>query len=477
MGIALINEHFQIRRVNQELQKTLNHHPGCVPGADIRKLFATSSQDDFYRLIFNLPEEESASVSPVLIVDGEQQQIFCRLMARRIDMEDGNYVVLFEDISKEIETRQELEYNRQILEKVGTHVWDVVGFAGQDLRFRWISPSVRQYGYEPHEVVGKSIFSYVHPDDLPAIVQATQEAIKNGQPGIAEYRLIKKDGQAVWVETSGNLAYDAHGNISSAVFVTRSIEERKKMEKMLQQQNQELAALNATKDKVFSIIAHDLRSPFSGLLGLTELLVGIDQVNEASEIPKLASAVHQSALRAFNSLNDLLDWARLQRQSIVPKPEQFEAKAVYEQLHKQFEQNLRDKNLTFHMAFSQDLKIFTDPVLLERILWNLLSNAIKFSEKNKAITLRIETENPDRYILSIEDQGIGIPNDMLPELFELSERKQRKGTNNEHSAGLGLIIVKDLVKLLGGSIEVRSEEGKGSTFSLWLPGKNQVPES
>lgn len=129
------------------------------------------------------------------------------------------------------------------------------------------------------DLIGKSVFELIHPDDLNQIEQKIKIAFQNLQADKSEYRHRTKNGNYIWAETTGNFVIDSSGNITSLVFVTRPIEERKQYEQQLNQHIDELARLNSTKDKLFSIIAHDLRSPFSGILGLSEQLVEMEMLN------------------------------------------------------------------------------------------------------------------------------------------------------------------------------------------------------
>lgn len=242
----------------------------------------------------------------------------------------------------------------------------------------------------------------------------------------------------------------------------------KKKETELRNQISELKKKNEEKDKFISIIAHDLRSPFNGFLGLTQVLV--EDFNEltSEEIKKIAESLNKSAISTFDLIQNLLNWSMSQNglqvveQVLLPL-----FSRVEKSLHILFE-IANKKGIEICINISKGTLVKADKNMLESVLRNLLSNAIKFTPSGGRVTISANEINNNFVEISIKDSGIGIPKSLLENLFSISENTRRKGTNNEHSTGLGLILCKEFVAKNGGKIWVESEEGKGSTFFFTL---------
>ena len=240
----------------------------------------------------------------------------------------------------------------------------------------------------------------------------------------------------------------------------------------LQLSEKSLTELNANKDKFFSIIAHDLRSPFTGLLGFTELLIG--NINEftTEELSETINQFHSNLTNLFTLLKNLLEWAQVQQNNISFNPAEI---------------NLSQKinfsiNLISSLADKKEIKVLTnipnnhvviaDEPMLNSILSNLLSNAIKFTKHGGTITVTSKTINNNLLEVSITDNGIGMSQTLVNNLFKINEKVGRTGTEGEQSTGIGLILCKELVEKNGGAIKVISQENIGSTFIFSLPSKS-----
>lgn len=237
----------------------------------------------------------------------------------------------------------------------------------------------------------------------------------------------------------------------------------------LELQNEELLKINAEKDKFFSIIAHDLRNPFNGFLGLTELLAdGLSHMT-LEEVQKTAVLMRNSAANLFRLLGSLLEWSRLHgglatinASSILLMPEISEIIVLVQE-------NADKKEITISYDVPEDIKVFADVNMLEVIIRNLVTNAIKFTHKGGNVIVTAKSL-PDMSVeIAISDTGIGMSKNMMDNLFRLDINTSRKGTEGEYSTGLGLVISKDLVEKHGGKLWVESDEGKGCTFRFSLP--------
>ncbi|GEM_PF-3538412 len=236
----------------------------------------------------------------------------------------------------------------------------------------------------------------------------------------------------------------------------------------LKQQARELQDLNRNKDRFFSIIAHDLRSPFTALLGLSQMLaVSIDEF-EKDEIAEIASSLNNSATNIYKLIENLLNWARIQLGSFSVVPRRFELFPPVSNTLDVLNEPAKQKNIKLINRIKKNVFVYADENSVQMIVRNLTNNAIKFTPENGEIRVS-GAKYGDFYRITVADNGIGMPKSILDNLFDIGKKVSRSGTNNEPGTGLGLILVKELVEKNGGTIKVKSEEGKGSKFIFTLP--------
>jgi signal transduction histidine kinase len=244
--------------------------------------------------------------------------------------------------------------------------------------------------------------------------------------------------------------------------------ERIKAQNELELSEKELRILNASKDKFFSIIAHDLKAPFNSLLGFSEVLINKIQKNDFDQVKKFAHLIHTVSKQSYALLNNLLDWSLSRTDGMKFNPMKINLNELLNANIKYFKSIVQDKKITIDSTIKNDIEIFADRNMLNTILRNLVSNAIKYTPQDGVITISACTSN-NELIISIMDTGIGIEAEIIKKLFKIEESVSTKGLNNENGTGLGLLLCKDFVEKHKGKIWVESEVGKGSTFSFTLP--------
>lgn len=233
---------------------------------------------------------------------------------------------------------------------------------------------------------------------------------------------------------------------------------------------EELKELNATKDKFFSIIAHDLKSPFSTLLSISKILVDKSDVLDLENLKKLAKLIHSTSENTFNLLDNLLRWANSQTGAIKFKPVCSNMKDVVEENIKGAQDLADKKQITIRNKIG-DVLIEIDRQMIDTILRNFLSNAVKFTNQGGLIELGYKELDNKIYEFYVKDNGVGIPKEMLANLFRIDKAISTEGTEGESGTGLGLILSKELIEKHKGTIRVESALDKGSTFFFSLPQK------
>ncbi len=251
--------------------------------------------------------------------------------------------------------------------------------------------------------------------------------------------------------------------------LVEDITERKRAEAIIEQTNQELIKLNSEKDKFFSIIAHDLRSPFQGFLSLTEMMADSGEAISQADLVEYSKNLNKAAQNLYKLLENLLAWSQVKNGTIDFAPQYLNLSTIVSQNIDTFTQRAKQKGITIIEEIDHEQKVFADDKMIGSILRNLLSNAVKFTIKDGLVTLKAKMRSNDMIEISMEDTGIGISEKLLDKLFKIDEKVGRKGTDGELSTGLGLLLCKEFVEKHGGKIWMESEEGKGSKFTFTLP--------
>lgn len=249
---------------------------------------------------------------------------------------------------------------------------------------------------------------------------------------------------------------------------TLQIEEKNRL---IVSKNQELKELNHTKDKLFSVIGHDLGNQFNIILGFLEVLVSDFKKLDAGKVEYHLNNISKSSKHAYDLLENLLTWSRMQTKSIHYNPEVFNINSKINQSVEMLEGAFTKKNITVEVIEEDNIEVFADANMFSMVIRNLVSNAIKFTNENGKISISIK-KNEDFCQVTVQDNGIGISPDIVQRIFLLESNHSTRGTNGEKGTGLGLILCKEFIEKHNGKIWVESEVGKGSRFVFTLPINN-----
>ena len=270
---------------------------------------------------------------------------------------------------------------------------------------------------------------------------------------------------------------DKRGQKAGKLIMLRDITERKRAEAELlaahaelQEKNRQLHELNASKDKFFSIISHDLRGPFSTLLGFSQLLEENIETYTLAEITHRVHLLHVSTERLYALLENLLTWSRLQRGAMQQQPEPIQLHNIAENNVTLFAPKAQQKEVVLMQTVPENLWAYADYSMVNTVVHNLVSNALKFTSAGGHINVSAGEQN-DAVEIAVSDTGIGIYSGDLPKLFRIDAQYTNIGTAGEKGTGLGLILCQELVERNNGKIWVESEVGKGTTFRFTLPRK------
>lgn len=328
----------------------------------------------------------------------------------------------------------------------------------------WLQFTGRMLGQE----LGMSWLEGIHPDDLNPFIEVYKKSFDTRTPFEIEFRLKNLRGEYRWLVSKGVPRFQSDGRFAGYIGSCTDINDQKIIEETVKKFNEELKSLNASKDKFFSIIAHDLKSPLSGLLGFTEILVEEYEDLQDEEIVEFIGHSHQAAKNLNALLENLLDWSRIQIGSIPFDPALVAVELLVDDVFNLFYQNAKNKLIKLEKHLPTEVKVFADKNMFKTILRNLISNGIKFTPEGGLVT--VSAEIIDKYVkITVKDSGVGISEQNIQKLFRIDMNFSTQGTQKERGTGLGLILCKELIVKNGGHIWVESEVTKGTKFIFTLP--------
>jgi signal transduction histidine kinase len=235
----------------------------------------------------------------------------------------------------------------------------------------------------------------------------------------------------------------------------------------------EIAKINSEKDKFFSIIAHDLRSPLASISGLCDLLILMAESNNTDGLIEYAELIHQASKKSIDLLSNLMAWALAQTGMMEFKPEPVRIGELLNENMLLYFEVASQKSITIKVSKSDDVELFIDKAMINTVLRNLINNAIKFTYENGEIDMTMELKN-DLVEITVSDNGMGMKPELIQELFKLDKKTGRPGTHGESSTGLGLLLCKEFIEIHGGQLWADSDLGKGSDFHFTIPLRHKL---
>jgi two-component system CheB/CheR fusion protein len=339
----------------------------------------------------------------------------------------------------------------------------------------WSAGSVSIFGYETEEVIGEN-FEIIF----------TEEDKSNGIPK-EEIDLAVKEGKAVdnrWHICKDGSKFYAYGlvfpligldgEMIGYVKILRDLTERRKSEEAVKKHVKELEELNNHKDSILAILSHDLRSPLSGIIGITEYLKSDFAKMQRSELEDMIDLLNKEATNELEMLDYLLEWARIKYASEAFTPKKVELVQYVKKVFETLNEVAEIAAINLHNEIEENTTVFADEKMLLSVIQNIVSNAIRHSIKGGKITVTAKKKE-DKIIIQIKDTGIGMSKEIQEKLFTPQRNSLTKMSKEKKGSGIGLLLVKGFLDTNGGEIWVESKEGKGSSFYFTLP-KEQPPE-
>ncbi|MFW5862694.1 MAG: PAS domain-containing sensor histidine kinase [Spirochaetota bacterium] len=310
----------------------------------------------------------------------------------------------------------------------------------------------------------------LHPDDYEHTMNVMKKHLEGSLPLYeVEYRIRKKDGNWKWFYDRGKIVErDNDGSPLRVTGIVFDISERKELEAAMSESMESLKLANDSMSRFFSIVSHDLRAPIGNLHILLNLVKEGILTLKQEEFLSIVNDIEKSVRSVHMLLENLLVWTRSNIQGETIQNENINLHSILLEIKELFEIPARDKRISIILQGESNVKVFTEKNMLSAVIRNLLSNAIKFSYPDSVIYINSSVK--DGYVeINVIDEGQGIDNRKKSEIFNPGKIISTRGTDDERGAGLGLVLCYEFVKKIGGDINVKSERGKGSTFTVVIP--------
>ncbi len=360
-----------------------------------------------------------------------------------------------------------------LAENINIAIWATEQVRGR-IKPAYFSGAIEKItGYSNEEFLEDSrlFFRIIHPDDYHEVIKKLRRFLGNDEKKSESFnfRIISKNGNVVWIENKVNIEREQVESTPRLYGSVSDISANKKAEEELKKSAEDLKKLNETKDRFISIVSHDLRTPFSSIIGFTDVLLGDEDLTDEKR-EEYVRFIRESSGNMLALVNSLLDWTRLQTGRMKFEPQRINARRIAEQSIQIISGSAMQKEIELISDLKYDIFIHADENLLMQVFNNLISNAVKFTHPGGEI--RIESKPiiyKKMFEFAVKDNGVGIKEDDLAKLFRIDTKFTTNGTGGEKGSGLGLSLCHDIVTKHGGEMRVTSERGKGTTFYFTLP--------
>lgn len=468
-AIVIIEKDSTISMVNDAFRKIMGFSPEEIVGKSWTKLVLESERDRLINL--NRLRMQSA---PNLPNDYEFHfvrktgEVRIGLMSVFFDQTLEQIITSITDITErkemEISLKESEERYRTLIEIQG----EGLAITDQEERFLFSNPAAdRIMGVPVGSLTGRRLNEFVNESTLMEVHNQTKLR-EEGNKSTYEMGIIRGDGEKRVLLVTATPTFNSKGEFESSLGIFIDITDRKKIENELKKNEAELKALNTTKDKLFSVIAHDLRGPVGTSADLLGVMIESYDELASDEQFKMLEILKNSAVSTYGLLETLLNWSVIQTGNLVFKPELFDVSKCIDSTVKNLIPSAFSKNITLVFEPLDEVLVYADENMIQTVFRNLIGNAIKYTNRGGLIEVKIDNQAQATFF-SVVDNGVGMEEETRKNLFVLNQQNSKYGTENEKGTGLGLILCKEFIEKSGGHIRVESEKGQGSCFIFDIP--------
>lgn len=508
-GMRIIDENGTIVLVNKAFCKMTGKEENELVGKDFTVIYNDAKKTDLKissSIRFKTHSVESYFEKELTLWNGENLWFALSNSYLNFENEKSLLLSIFRDITSKKNSEKRLIESEGRFRMLAENTRDILWMVDNKPELVYLSPAIEVFlGYKVEEFFELQPEIYLAPDSLAFLQNYYYDVIRfvNNSGKVPEnintkfeLEFLRKDGTLVWGELTASITRDKNNNITGFQGVARDINDRKinelrlkkfteelqisknlletktselmRLNAQLVKSEKELKEINDSKDKFFSIVAHDLKSPFLGLIGFSNILVEEFEALPSKKVKEFLLNINKSTKNLYKLIEQLLEWSRLQLGKIPFEPTQLDAYESVMYSLNILRANAIAKKIQIMNSIQPNTIILADEQMLNSILENLISNAIKFTYPGG--TIKIEYEKKERHHeIKVIDTGIGIKEQDVVKLFKIDNTFTNDGTANEKGTGLGLIIAKEMVEKHGGYISVESVFGEGSVFYFGIP--------
>lgn len=461
-GIVL-DENGKIVDANPSICTMLNISIEEMIGTDIFQFVHDENIEDLIKKW----ERNTSSTIELKLKTRDGDVFDAQLEAKYLNLYNRNLrVSIVRNITEQLKTQEEI---RKLSTAVTQSPASIV-ITNLEGNIEYVNPQFsKATGYSALEVYGRNPRILKTNYTPMEVYKEMWNKITSGKTWKGEFRNKRKNGSEFWESAIISPIFNDKGQIIKFLAIKEDITAKKDAEEALIKSEKMLQEANATKDKFFSIIAHDLRSPFNTILGFSELLLKNLGNYDFDECQSMIQSIYDSSWKTFNLLDNLLIWSKTQTNKISYSPKGFDIQNVIRRHISFYNEAAGKKEIEIKATCTGDLTVYADVDMVATIMRNLISNAIKFTPRKGIINISAINTEQTHVQISIADTGVGIDKVNLDKLFKVDECHTTKGTEDETGTGLGLVLCKEFVEKNRGTISVTSTPGKGSTFLFTLP--------
>ncbi|MBU2975320.1 PAS domain-containing sensor histidine kinase [Zobellia sp. B3R18] len=369
-----------------------------------------------------------------------------------------------EPLNRNIDLNTEAKYTQTVLD----HMGDSVFVKDSQSRLILVNDAFcKMMDMSREEIIGKTLAEDVRPEERDYFLKVDRQVLNDGIENISEESITVRGAQTKIISTRKSRYIDERGD-KFLICVVRDVTGMKKAEKQLQESEAQLREIAATKDKLLSIIAHDLRSPFNNISLLSDLLNDSVKKNDVAQSKEYLTLIDRTTKNSLNLLDNLLNWAKSQTGQIDFRTERTCINQIIEETLELSSVIASTKGITLNYDQEGVISVNSDHKIIRTVVRNLVSNAIKFTKPGGHIN--VSSKAGETYVeITVSDNGVGMSEDTCQKLFGINTNMACVGTANEKGSGFGLVLCKEFVEKLGGEIWAESTFGKGSDFKFTIP--------
>jgi len=365
----------------------------------------------------------------------------------------------------------ELHSKLQFIQTLIDTITSPIFFKNADLKFLGCNVAFEKYmGITKERLFGKTVYDFNPKENADIYTKMDSELLDSGTTQTYESTVVNHEKEKRSVIFYKSVFRDINGEVAGIVGVILDVTDIRYSHQKIENINKELTELNATKDKFFSIISHDLKNPVTSLLGLSELLLLTFEDADMKSNKEKLMMLCETAKNLSYLLENLLEWSRAQTGSMKFNPKTINMFRIAEDNVQIYSNIAKNKNILVKNEIELDSYIYADENMINTVIRNILSNSIKFTRSGGIVKL-VSKQKDDSIEISIVDDGIGINDDVLNKIFKIDKDFSSEGTSGEKGTGLGLILCKEFVTKNKGQINIESEPGKGAVVRITFPRK------